>query len=126
MTVTRFFYTLGTMLFLFTQVACNRDYEADLMSTTPPSLEVVVKSATAQPVANSTVKLFNTEASWNAETGEIASKQTNGQGSVIFSENEMAQPGFYFILATDGTKKTKVKTKYLLRTDGKTRINLVL
>jgi hypothetical protein len=96
------------------------------MNTTPPGLEVVVKSATGQPLASTSVKLFNTETSWNAETGEIASMSTNGQGSAMFTAEQMTEPAFYFIMATNGAKKAKVKTKYFLRTDGVTRVNVVL
>jgi hypothetical protein len=125
-TITRFLSGVGLMLLVLSQTACNRDYEADVMGATPPAIEVVVKSATGQPLANTTVKLFNTEASWNAETGEIANVKTNGQGTVLFTEQQLTEPGFYFLLATDGTKKAKVKTKYFLRTDGKTRVNVTL
>lgn len=126
MTIKSFLYRAVFLLLLFTQVGCNRDFEADIINSTPPSLEVIVKNAAGQLLANTTVKLFNTEASWNAETGEIASANTSAQGIVLFTEQQMPEPGFYFILATDGTKKVKLKTKYLLRTDGKTRVNLVL
>ncbi len=126
MTITRFFYSLGAMLLILSQTACNRDYEADIMGTTPPAIEVVVKNAAGQPLQNTTVKLYKTEAAWNAETGEIASVTTNGQGTVVFTEQQLIEPGFYFLLATDGTKKAKVKTKYFLRTDGRTRVNVTL
>jgi hypothetical protein len=51
---------------------------------------------------------------------------TSAQGTALFTAEQMAEPGFYFILATDGTKKAKLKTKYFLRTDGVTRVNVVL
>jgi hypothetical protein len=119
-------YSVFMMLFLSAMVACDRDYKSDMVSTTAPSLEVVVKSAAGQPLANTTVKLYKTEASWNNETGEIATMTTTPQGSVTFTDQQLTEPGFYFVLATDGTKKAKVKTKYFLRTDGKTRVNITL
>ena len=72
-------------------------------------------------VEGTTISIARTNA-----TGEIASESTNGQGTVVFTEQQLTQPGFYFLLAKDGTKKTKVKTKYFLRTDGKTRVNVTL
>lgn len=115
------------MLFLLSLlISCERDFESNVINTTTPSLEVVVKNAANTALPNATVKLYNNDSAWNAEGTAVLTKQTNAEGRAPFTQEELKEPGFFYIIATSGTLKVKVKTKYLLLTDGKTLVNLVL
>ncbi|MFT3748562.1 MAG: hypothetical protein QM768_09610 [Agriterribacter sp.] len=120
-------YKLSLFLLIsISSTSCERELVADIVSTTSPSLQVTVKNTTAQPVGNASVQLYNDEADWNAETGAVATKQTDATGKVVFEKSELQDPGFFYLIATQGAGKVKLKTKYLLLTDGKTFVDMTL
>lgn len=114
------------LLITATLTSCERDLVADIVNATPPALQVTVINATAQPVNNASVQLYSDEAAWNTETGAVATKQTAADGKVVFEKQELQDPGFFYLIATDGAGKAKLKTKYLLLTDGKTFVEMIL
>ena len=107
-------------------VSCERDFETDIINKTPPSLEVFVRTASATPITGATVKLYKDEATWNAEGAAAATKNTNAEGRVVFTTEELQNPGFYYLITSEGAKKVKTKTKYLLLTDGSTLLTVTL
>ena len=106
--------------------SCERELESEIVSTTPPALQVNVKDAANQPFAGATVQLYADETAWTNEATPMLSKQTAADGSIVFTRQELGNPGFFYLIATDGTLKVKQKTPYLLLTDGKTYFNVVL
>jgi hypothetical protein len=106
--------------------SCERELEADIVSVTPPSLEVVVRNDANAGIANADVMLYTDEAEWNAEGAPLLTKQTNGEGRVMFTQEELKEPGFFYLIATNGALKAKAKTKYILLTDGKTIFEVIL
>jgi hypothetical protein len=119
-------FNILAILFLFLSVSCKRELVAKIVSTTAPALQVTVKNATAQIITGAYVQLYNTESDWNAETGALLSKQTNSDGQVVFAKEELKDPGYFYLIASDGTTKVKTKTPYLLLTDGKTMLDMKL
>lgn len=107
-------------------VSCDRELEADVVSKTPPALKVMVKDAAAQPFANATVQLYADEAAWTSEGAAVTTRQTGADGSVLFSQEELRNPGFFYLITTSGSLKVKSKTPYLILNDGVTYFNVVL
>ncbi len=106
--------------------ACERDITAEIVSTTAPALQVNVKDASGAPYQGASVKLYDDEAAWNAESEPLKSGQTTADGSVLFSNETLKSPGFYYVIATQGSLKAKAKTPYLLLNDGKTYFTITL
>ena len=124
----KFRYILSIVLFFAVTAltSCERDYEANIISTTPPSLQVTVKDAAGNNISNTPVQLFNDEAGWTAESAPVLERQTDAQGHVVFTKEELKTPGYFYLIASSGAMKAKIKTKYLLLTDGQTNIDLVV
>lgn len=106
--------------------ACDRDLETEIVSKTPPALQVNVKDAAGQPFPSATVRLYSDEATWTSEGAAKATKQTGADGSLVFTQEELANPGYYYLITTSGSLKVKSKTPYLLLNDGVTHFNVVL
>ena len=123
--VSAYKYILAVILF-FTITSCNRDYETDIINEVPPGLEVVVSNNLSTRVAGATVSLYNSEEAWNNESAPVLTKQTDASGVAVFTRDELKEPGFFYLITTDGTKKLKLKTKYILLSDGITRVNITL
>lgn len=118
-----------SILFFFVScllLSCDRDLVTDIVSRTPPSLEVLVRDASLTPIPGATVNLYKDQPTWNAEGTPAASKTTDAQGRVVFDEEELGTPGVFYLVSTDGTRKTKTQTKYLLLTDGSTLVTVTL
>ena len=106
--------------------SCERDIHTDIVSATAPALQVNVKNAAGTAFQGATVSLYADEATWTAEGTPAASGQTDGNGSIVFTQAQLKNPGNFYLIATQGSLKAKAKTPYLLLTDGKTNFNLSL
>ena len=107
-------------LLLFVATSCERDFDSDILTRTPPGLEIVVRNASNVLVQNADVKLYKEESAWNTETAPVATKQTNAEGRVVFTMEELKDPGFAYLITSSGALKVKSKTKYILLNDGTT------
>ena len=107
-------------LLLFVATSCERDFDSDILTRTPPGLEIVVRNASNVLVQNADVKLYKDESAWNTETAPVATKQTNAEGRVVFTMEELKDPGFAYLITSSGALKVKSKTKYILLNDGTT------
>ncbi len=106
------------LLFATGMMSCERDFESDILTHTPPGLEIVVRNANNVPVPDAEVKLYKDESAWNTEAAPVATKQTNAEGRVIFTMEELKDPGFVYVITSSGALKVKSKTKYILLNDG--------
>lgn len=106
--------------------ACDRELESDIISRTPPALQVNVTDAANKPFPSATVRLYRDEAAWTSEGTANATRQTGANGSLQFTQEELANPGFFYLITTSGSLKVKSKTPYLLLNDGVTYFNVVL
>lgn len=112
-------YLLPLMLIFATgMISCERDFESDILTRTPPGLEIVVRNASNVPVSDAEVKLYKEETAWNTEAAPVATKQTNAEGRVTFTMEELKDPGFAYLITSSGALKVKNKTKYILLNDG--------
>ena len=122
----RFAYLFFVVFLALAFISCERDFETDIITKTPPSLEVLVRNAAAVPISGATVRLYKEEAAWNTEGAAAFSKQTNAEGRVVFTNEELQNPGFFYLISTNGAAKVKSKTKYMLLTDGATLFTVTL
>ena len=122
----RYILSLALFFAVTALTSCERDYEASIISTTPASLQVTVKDAAGNILSNAPVQLFTDEAGWTTESTPVLERQTDAQGHVVFTKEELKTPGYFYLIASSGTLKAKSKTKYILLTDGQTNIDLVL
>ena len=126
MKISSIYKNLLLIFILLVFASCNRDFETDIINEVPPALEVVVTDHLSSRLAGATVSLYNTEEAWNTEAAPVVSRQTDASGIVVFTRDELKQPGFFYLITSDGTKKLKLKTKYILLSDGVTRVNVAL
>jgi hypothetical protein len=54
------------------------------------------------------------------EAAPVATKQTNAEGRVVFTMEELKDPGFVYLVTSSGALKVKSKTKFILLNDGTT------
>lgn len=114
-------YFLPAILLLATGlISCERDFESDILTRTPAGLEIVVRNANNVQVQDAAVKLYKDESAWNTEAAPVATKQTNAEGRVVFTMEELKDPGFVWLITSSGPLKVKSKTKFILLNDGVT------
>ena len=113
-------YLLFLLIYATAMISCERDFDSDILTRTPPALEIVVRDASNVLVQNADVKLYKDESAWNTETAPVATKQTNAEGRVVFTMEELKDPGFAYLITSSGALKVKSKTKYILLNDGTT------
>jgi len=112
-----------SMLFVFALFSCERTFETEVKTTTPPELHVIAQNADGDPIEGASVSLYTSQEDYTNETNVLSSKQTNGEGKAIFTESELADPGIYYIRATNGTQNndaSQTETPFLLLNDGHT------
>lgn len=120
---------LIALMILFTagiMTSCERNIESEIVSTTPPALQVNVKNSTGSAYQGVVVKLYADEATWNTEGTPVATGQTSADGSFVYTKEVLKNPGYFYLIATDGSLKVKAKTPYLILNDGKTYFNISL
>jgi hypothetical protein len=81
-------------------------------------LEIVVRNASNVPLSDAEVKLYKDESAWNTEAAPVVTKQSNAEGRVTFTMEELKDPGFAYLITSSGALKVKSKTKYILLNDG--------
>jgi hypothetical protein len=117
----KFVFSIAILLLIF--AGCDREFENDVISITPPELHVVVRDSNVARVEGAQVELFNTQAAYDSRTGAIASKTTGSDGKAVFTKEELRDPGmFYVAVSKDGETNagTEFRTPFLLLTDGHT------
>lgn len=114
-------YITIMLLILTGFTACKRDMVNDIVSVTPPELEVIVHQGTDQKarVQGATVTLYATEADRTNGTNAIATGTTNDKGSIVFNKDQFRKGVMYIAVSKDALSGTGA-TPYLLQNDGKT------
>jgi hypothetical protein len=110
-------------ILLFTFAACDREFENEVLDITPPELHVIVRDANGARVSAAQVRVYNSQASFESLSGEIATGTTDGNGLVVFTKQDLVNPGIFFVDARkDGLSNTATtfRTRYLLLNDGQT------
>ena len=109
--------------------SCDREVDIFKGQTSDPELNVIVVDSNGDPVSGATVDLYNSEDGYITETGSVATATTDGSGSVIFSEETLAEPGVFYFNVSSGTLRNWAdvsNTSYILLTDGSTRVETVV
>ena len=113
-------------LFLLVTLAfsgCDRVFENDVLSETPPELHVIVDDSDNEKVQGADVTLFGNQEDYDNKANALISKTTDQDGKAVFTKTELAEPGIFFVhVEKDGitNEHTSVQTKYLLLNDGHT------
>lgn len=111
------------LLTIFVSTGCERVFENEVESVTPPELHVFVKNNEGIFVEGVQVMLFQTQDDYTNKTNSLASKTTDSEGKAVFTETELSEPGMFYVHAEkDGVTNSAstVQTKYLLLNDGHT------
>lgn len=111
------------LLLTFALFSCERTFENEIVSTTPPELHVITENPDGDPIEGANVILYASEEDYNAESNALVTKTTNAEGKAIFTESELAEPGVYYVRATSGGQNnsgSETATPYLLLNDGHT------
>ena len=111
------------MLFVFALFSCERTFETEIETTTPPELHVITENSAGDPISGANVSLYTTEEDYINETNVLSTKSTNGEGKAIFTESDLAEPGVYYVRASSGALNndaSQTSTPYLLLNDGHT------
>lgn len=94
--------------------------------TTPVNLEINVTDATTSaPVSGATVQLYTSPDGYVEETGSVATKTTDANGNVVFTREELGDPGAKYINVIAGEMRnwsSVVSTPAMTMTSGTTLI----
>jgi hypothetical protein len=110
-------------ILIFITVSCDRVFENEVETTTPPELHVIVEDANDEKVSGATIELFGNQEDFDNKSSVIATKTTDMEGKAIFTESELDEPGIYYVHAEkDGATNaaSSTSTPYLLLNDGHT------
>lgn len=120
-------------LFACFSVSCDRDLEFDVTSVTTPSLTVVAETRTGSgttttytKINGAAIKLYNTQADFNANAAPFKLKTTGADGKAPFTKEDLVQKGVFYVRATSGTLAGTGTTPYVLLNDGETVLHIVL
>lgn len=112
-----------SMLFVFALFSCERTFETEIETTTPPELHVITENPDGDRIEGANVSLYTSQEDYTNETNVLSTKQTNGEGKAIFTESDLADPGVYYVRATNGAQNndaSQTETPFLLLNDGHT------
>ncbi len=111
------------LLFVFALFSCDRTFDTDIESKTPPELHVIVQDVDETPLEGADVSIYNDEEDYTDESNELSTKTTNDEGKVIFTKDDLEEPGIFYVRATYETldnSGSNIETPYLLLNDGHT------
>lgn len=111
------------LFFVFALFSCDRTFDTDIESTTPPELHVIVQDSDEAPVEGADVTLYTSEEDYESESNELSTKTTNGDGKAVFTESDLKEPGFFYVRATYealDNSASNIETPYILLNDGHT------
>jgi hypothetical protein len=119
--------------FVFLFASCKRDIVFGIISSTEPSLVVVVETKTVSgsattytKISGAEVYLYNNEADFEANAIPLKLKITGPEGKAVFSKSDLLQKGVFYVKTTSGTISGSGITPYLLLNDGETFFHLEL
>jgi len=110
-------------ILLFTFAGCDREFENEVLDITPPELHVIVRDANGARVSAAQVRVFNSQENYENLSGEIATGTTDSNGLVVFSKQDLVNPGIFYVDARKeslSNVETTFRTRYLLLNDGQT------
>lgn len=106
--------------------SCERDLVFDTITETPPELHVFVYNSEGNKLSGTMVSVYKSEEDANSSNNTVASKSTDNDGKAVFAENELVDPGVFYVKATTNDASVVVETPYLLLNDGQTYLNITL
>lgn len=110
------------VLVLTSFFGCDRTFEMDAVSVTPPELHVYANAQNG-PAAGATIHLYRAASDRDNEANAII-KTADGSGLAIFENAELAHPGIFYLSAEFEGTVVQSETPYLLLNDGHTRFEI--
>ncbi|MFC4873014.1 hypothetical protein [Negadavirga shengliensis] len=114
--------TLVLVLSLISLFACDRTFDMETISVTPPELHIYVTES-GSPISGATVNLYKNASDRENGTNAVT-KSADGLGLAIFEMSELAEPGVFFLSAEFEGTVVEAETPYLLLNDGHTRFEI--
>ncbi len=106
--------------------SCDRSFEFDTISVTSPELHVFVTDAGGSKLSGATVTIYKSMDSATQGSNPLASESTDNEGKAVFTEEDLADPGKFFVKAEKNGVSTIKETPYLLLNDGHTYFNITI
>lgn len=106
--------------------SCERDLVFDTISVTPPELHVLVSDADGNKLSGATVTIYKSADNATNNTDAIATVSTDIDGKAVFTEEELKEPGIFFVKAESNDISVIKETPYMLLNDGHTYVNITL
>ncbi len=116
--------TLTVIILFF--ASCERDIVFEVISETPPELHVIVKDADANKVSGAIVTVYKSADDRDNSSGQLASVTTNGDGKAVFTEDNLKEPGIFYLRVESNNLTALESTPYLLLNDGHTYFNVTI
>lgn len=104
--------------------ACDREYEEDIISTTPPELHIVVTNSDGTAASGATINIYKSVEDFNNQNSAFLTKNTDGEGLAVVTGEELGNPGVYYVVAEKDGNSLGKETPYLLLNDGQTRFEI--
>ena len=114
-------YTLMCLLLIIACSSCEREMDNEIISITPPELQVVVHQGTDKNarIEGATVQVYASEKDRTEDKNLVAVAVTNNKGEAVFPEKDFRKGVNYLKVSKDGVT-VLAATSYLLQNDGKT------
>ncbi|MBN1986303.1 MAG: hypothetical protein JW761_08365 [Prolixibacteraceae bacterium] len=106
--------------------SCERDLVFDTISVTPPELHVLVSDPDGNKLSGATVTIYKSADNATNNTDAIATVSTDTDGKAVFTEEELKEPGIFFVKAETNDISVIKETPYMLLNDGHTYVNIIL
>jgi hypothetical protein len=110
------------VLSLISFFGCDRTFDMETISVTPPELHIYV-TGSGGPISGATVNLYKNASDRENGTNAIT-KSADGLGLAIFEMAELADPGVFYLSAEFEGTVVEADTPYLLLNDGHTRFEI--
>ncbi|MDR6240289.1 hypothetical protein [Aureibacter tunicatorum] len=104
-------------------ISCNRDFENEIKSSTKPELHIIVNDASQAAVSGAQVSVFTSEEEWEGKINPLYSGETNEEGKVILTTDQLKEPGKFYIYAQRDNRNNAegdYETESILLNDGHT------
>lgn len=117
-------FYLGLLFLIIT--SCDRTFENEIITVTTPELHVFVWDTEGNAVEGANVTLFKSNDDLNNDENQVASGATDNEGKIIFTEENLKEPGKFFVKVINNDLTVTKETPYLLLNDGHTYLNITL
>lgn len=114
------------LMVAFLSFGCERSFNNEIVSSTPPELHVFVENGSGTTVSNATVRIYSNENDFANNQNAIKSETTDNNGKVVLTESTLGEPGTFYVRASNNGMSGEGETPYLLMNDGITYFTVTI